>query len=287
MSDRDETDASAPDASGDATGAGQDPARDPSDFYELVRVMSVLRAPDGCPWDLEQTHMSLRRHIVEEAYEAVAAIEDGDSEHLADELGDILLQVVFQARIASEAGDFEIGDAVRSINEKLYRRHPHIFGDGEAATPAEVSERWDEIKRDERQDRGHARTLDGIAHALPALVYADKISRRAVGVGFEWETVDDVWEKVHEEIDELRATDAGTPEAEDEVGDVLFTVVNVARKMGVDPELALRSTCEKFRRRFATMEDLATDRGERLDGMGLDEMEALWRLAKGAEGSGG
>jgi tetrapyrrole methylase family protein/MazG family protein len=257
--------------------------RPPGGFDELVRIMQILRAPDGCPWDLEQTHMTLRRHMVEEAYEAVAAIENGDTAELADELGDILLQVVFHAQIATENGDFTIDDTVANIIAKLRRRHPHIFGTATADTPAEVMERWDRIKRDEKAGGG---ILDGIAHTLPALTYADKMSRRAVSVGFDWESVDGVWGKVHEEIDELKATAAGTPEAADEVGDLLFTIVNLARKLKVDPEQALRSTCDKFQRRFSHMEASAAGSGADLSAMGLDEMEALWRLAKRDERGG-
>jgi tetrapyrrole methylase family protein/MazG family protein len=247
---------------------------------ELVRIMAVLRAPDGCPWDREQTHMSLRRHLVEEAYEAVAAIEAGDDAAIADELGDILLQVVFHVQIAEEEGRFDIDDVSDAIVTKLLRRHPHIFGDASADTPAEVMERWDHIKREERPDRG---LLEGIAPTLPALTLAEKISRRAVGVGFEWETIEDVWEKVNEEIDELKSTVPGSPEAEDELGDLLFTVVNVGRKMGVDGEQALRSTCAKFVRRFSEMERIADESGCELAEMGIEDMEALWRRAKEGE----
>jgi tetrapyrrole methylase family protein/MazG family protein len=251
-----------------------------SRFDELVRIMSVLRAPDGCPWDREQTHMTLRRHLVEEAYEAVAAIESGDDAEIRDELGDILLQVVFHAQIAAEEGRFDIEDVASAIVEKLERRHPHIFADAIADTPAEVMTRWDAIKRGEKE---RASILQGIAPTLPALTYAEKVSRRAVAAGFEWETVDDVWEKVHEEIAELKATDHGTPEAEDELGDLLFTVVNVARKMGIDAEQALRMTCAKFIRRFTEMERAAASQGRDLAEMGIDEQEALWRLAKEGE----
>jgi tetrapyrrole methylase family protein/MazG family protein len=251
----------------------------PGGFDELVRIMALLRGPDGCPWDHEQTHSSLRRHMIEEAYEAVSAIESDDMPGLADELGDILLQVVFHAQIAAENGDFTIDDSIANIVAKLRRRHPHIFGTTVAETPAAVMENWDRIKRDERGGS----VLDGIAHALPALTYADKMSRRAVAVGFEWETIDDVWAKVHEEIDELKAEAPGTAEAADEVGDLLFTIVNVARKLKVDPEQALRATCDKFQRRFGQMEKAAESRGEDLAEMGIDQMEALWRLAKETE----
>lgn len=242
--------------------------------------MAVLRAPDGCPWDREQTHMTLRRNLIEEAYEAVAAIDSSDIAELRDELGDILLQVVFHAQIASETGAFDIDDVAGAIVAKLVRRHPHIFGDAVAETASDVMTRWDEIKREEKPERG---ILEGIAPTLPALVYAEKVSRRAVSVGFEWETVDDVWDKVHEEIDELKATEAGSIEAEDELGDVLFSVVNVGRKMGIDAEQALRGTCAKFIRRFGAMEAEATARGRTLEDLSLDEMEALWRHAKEGE----
>jgi tetrapyrrole methylase family protein / MazG family protein len=257
-------------------------AADTDGFEELVRIMAVLRAPDGCPWDREQTHMTLRRNLVEEAYEAVAAIEDEDVAELRDELGDILLQVVFHAQIAQEAGEFDIGDVADAIVAKLRRRHPHIFGDAIANTAEEVMTRWDAIKRQEKPERT---LLEGIAPTLPALMYAEKISRRAVGVGFEWETIDDVWAKVHEEIDELKATEPGSIEAEDELGDVLFSMVNVGRKMGLDSEQALRGACAKFIRRFGEMERTAAEQGRSLEDMSIDDMEALWRRAKEGERS--
>jgi len=251
-----------------------------SSLDELVRIMAVLRAPDGCPWDREQTHMSLRRHLLEESYEAVAAIEAGDDDELRDELGDVLLQVVFHAQIAAEEGRFDIDDVAAAIVEKLERRHPHIFGDAVADTAADVVTRWDAIKRTEKERES---ILDGIAPTLPALAYAEKISKRAVGVGFEWETVDDVWDKVTEEIAELKETSHGTPQAEEELGDVLFTLVNVGRKMGIDPEQALRMTCAKFIRRFTSMERAAAESGRDLAEMTIDEQEALWRQAKEGE----
>lgn len=257
----------------------------PGGFDELVRIMRLLRDPeDGCPWDLKQTHMSLRSHVVEEAYEVVAAIEEGDDAALADELGDILLQVVFHSQIASESGTFTIEDPIAAIIAKLRRRHPHIFGSAVAETPEAVMTNWDAIKREEKADAGRpSGVLDGIAPTLPALTYAAKISRRAVSVGFEWETLDDVWDKVHEEIDELKAEAPGTPEAADELGDLLFTVVNVARKMGVDPELALRGTCTKFMRRFGHMEAVASEAGRDLAQLDMDEMDTLWQHAKRGE----
>ena len=253
-----------------------------SPFDEFVRVIAVLRGPDGCPWDRAQTHASLRKNMIEEAYEAVAAIEADDIAELRDELGDVLLQVVLHAQIASEDGSFDIDDVASAITAKIVHRHPHIFADASAGTPDEVLAHWDRIKHAEKTEKGHA-TLDGIPHALPALMYAQKISRKAVAVGFEWETLDDVWAKVHEEIEELKATEPGSPEAVDEIGDVLFTVVNLARKQGIDAEMALRTTCEKFRTRFADMELAAQRSGKRIEELPIEEMEILWQQAKEKE----
>lgn len=252
-------------------------------FDEFVRVIAVLRSPDGCPWDRAQTHVSLRKNMIEEAYEAVAAIESGDIAEFREELGDVLLQIVLHAQIAAESGDFDIDGVASTITAKIIHRHPHIFADATAGTPDEVIAHWDTIKHAEKTEKGHG-TLDGIPDALPALMYAQKISRKAVAAGFEWATLDDVWAKVHEEINELKATEPGSPEAVDEIGDVLFTVVNLARKQGIDAEMALRQTCEKFRARFAAMESAAEREGRRIDDLSLEEMEALWQSAKAGEG---
>jgi tetrapyrrole methylase family protein / MazG family protein len=250
------------------------------DFDEFVRTIAVLRGPDGCPWDRAQDHMSLRRNMIEEAYEAVSAIEAGDDRELAEELGDVLLQVVLHAQIAADDGRFTIDDVVAGIAEKIRRRHPHVFADAEAGTPDEVIERWDAIKRDEKAGSG---VLEGIPSALPALLWAQKISRRAVGVGFEWESLEAVWEKVHEEIDELKETTPGSPEAADEIGDLLFTVVNLARKQGIDAEESLRATCRKFIARFEDMEHAAGSGGRAMNDLDITEMEELWRIAKSRE----
>ncbi len=234
----------------------------PGGFAELVRIIGLLRAPDGCPWDREQTHASLAPHLIEEAYEGAAAAESGDDPALADELGDVLLQVVLHAQIGAEEGAFTIDDVIAGIITKIRRRHPHIFGTVTAETTDEVTRNWDAIKREEKPQHG---VLGEVPDALPSLMRAQKISRRAAGVGFEWEDIDGVWAKVHEEIDELKATEHGTPEAEDELGDLLFTVVNVARKMGVDAEAALRRTCEKFSGRFEDMETAAAAAGRPLE----------------------
>lgn len=249
-------------------------------FDAFVRMIAMLRGPEGCPWDRAQDHMSLRRNMIEEAYEAVSAIESGDDGELAEELGDVLLQVVLHAQIAADESRFTIDDVIDGISEKIRRRHPHVFGDAQAGTPLEVIERWDEIKREEKAGAG---VLEGIPSALPALLWAQKISRRAVGVGFEWESLDAVWEKVHEEIDELKATEPGSPEAADEIGDLLFTVVNLARKQGIDAEEALRATCRKFIKRFEGMERDAVASGRTIDELDISEMEKLWQHAKSRE----
>jgi len=255
----------------------------PQGFDEFVRLIATLRAPDGCPWDRAQDHRSLRRHMIEEAYEAVAAIDAGDDRELADELGDVLLQVVLHAQIATDEGRFTIDEVVGRISEKIRRRHPHIFGDASAETPEQVLANWDAIKRDEKAEAG---LLDSIPRSLPALMLAQKISKRAVSVGFEWETLDDIWDKVHEEIDELKETDPGSPEAVEEIGDLLFTVVNLARKQGIDAEEALRSTCDKFSRRWGSMEACAASEGKDIAAYPIEDLERLWVVAKDEEKRG-
>lgn len=252
---------------------------------ELVRIMTVLRDPDGgCPWDLEQTHETLKPNIIEEAYEVVDAIDSGDDKELAEELGDVLLQVAFHSQMASEAGTFTIDDVADGIVAKLVYRHPHIFGDVEAGTAEETLQRWDQLKRVEKPHRVSA--LDGIPSGLPALMAAQKISRRVVALGFEWEDTDGVYAKVDEEIAELQATEKGSPEAAEEVGDLLFTVVNLARRYGVDAEQALRSMNEKFSRRWRHMEASAQRAGTPVGDLGPAGLEELWNAAKRAERDG-
>ncbi|MHB1341376.1 MAG: nucleoside triphosphate pyrophosphohydrolase [Coriobacteriia bacterium] len=258
----------------------------PGGFDELVRIIAVLRGPDGCPWDREQTHESLSKHMVEEAYEAIHAIRENDLDSLADELGDVLLQIVLHAQIGAEENAFTIDDVVAGIIAKIRRRHPHVFGTVKADTPEQVMVNWDAIKRDEKAEAAGGEPtgiVSGVAASLPALMYAQKISKRAAAAGFEWETVDDVWAKVAEEIDELKAAEPGSPEAVDEVGDVLFTVVNVARHLGIDSEEALRGTCAKFVRRFEDMESQAAESGVDIQEMDIDALERFWLEAKRKE----
>jgi tetrapyrrole methylase family protein/MazG family protein len=257
-------------------------------FDGLVEVIAKLRSPDGCPWDREQTHASIAKNMVEEAYEAVHAIETNDIAGLREELGDVLLQVVLHARIAADDGEFTIDDVVSGITAKLYRRHPHVFGDEVAGTATEVLAHWDRIKHAEKAEKARdteapAGLLDDVPPALPALMLAQKISRKAVSAGFEWASLDGVIDKLNEEVAELAATEAGSEEAADEIGDILFTVVNLARKQGIDAETALRGTCDKFRGRWGAMEEAATAQGRAVGDMTLAEQEELWQRAKERE----
>jgi MazG family protein len=249
-------------------------------FAQLVEIMARLRAPDGCPWDREQTFDTIKPYLLEETYEVLQAIDDRDWKELADELGDLLLQVVFFSQMAAEAGHFNVNDAIEAICSKLIRRHPHVFGDGDAKTSDEVLKKWDEIKATEKaRPRG---LLAGIPRALPALVEGDKIARKAAGAGFDWPGIDPVFEKLREELEELDAArkTGSQEEIEGEVGDLLFVVVNIARFLKVDPEQALRKTNTKFRRRFAHVED---GLGKPLKDATIEEMEALWQAAKKLE----
>ncbi len=250
--------------------------------------MARLRAPDGCPWDREQNFDTIKRYTLEETYEVIDAIERRDWENLREELGDFLLQAVFHAQMASEQGLFNIDDCLRSINEKLVRRHPHVFGDVEANTPDEVLKNWDEIKAQEKSEKGEtvaaASILNAVNRVQPALMEANEISKKAAKAGFEWEKFDDVVAKVEEELAELkaaRATGVAT-EVEGEIGDLLFTVVNLARWSKSDPEMALRQTNAKFRRRFSHVEKRLSEAGKSLDEASLEEMEAYWNEAKRA-----
>lgn len=251
-------------------------------FRQFVELIEALRAPGGCPWDAEQTHASIARNMVEEAYEAVHAIETNDIAALREELGDVLLQVVFQAQIASDEGAFTIDDVIAGIHSKIVRRHPHVFGDEVIADAAETLAMWDKIKQQEKAEAKKG-LLHGVPSGQPALMRAQDISRKAVSVGFEWDTVDDIVEKLEEEIAEFRAAKPGSPHAEEELGDILFTAVNLGRKQGIDAETALRRACDKFQRRWADMELTADQKGRAIHEYDIDELEALWMLAKNKE----
>ncbi len=249
-------------------------------FDEVVELMARLRAPNGCPWDREQTHRSLRTYLLEEAYEVLDAIERDDAEALKDELGDLLLQVVFHAQMAREQGRFGIDDVLTGLHEKLTRRHPHVFGEGKADTPQQVVHNWEALKAAERNERGSA--LDGVGAQLPALLEAFQLTRKAAQVGFDWEKPADVLAKLDEEVAEVRQ-EVRTNEnerLEGELGDLLFVVVNLARKLNVDPEVALRRANRKFVERFRHIEGELARQGKRPEDSTLEEMDALWDKAK-------
>ncbi len=263
------------------------PAAVGSDRFELdplVRVMARLRSPDGCPWDIEQTHATLRRYIIEEVYEVLEAIDEQDPTHLCEELGDLLLQIVFHARMAEEAGDFSMQDVVDTVTEKLIRRHPHVFGDISVQDAAEVIVNWDAIKRREKKEKAKS-ALDGVPQGLPALLRANKLQMKAAKVGFDWDDVAPVWDKVAEELAELRQSAAsGNPsEIEDELGDVAFAVVNLGRFLGVETEVALNRANNKFSRRFRQVEEMLRHQGRKWQELDLTQMDELWIAVKAEE----
>lgn len=256
-------------------------------FRRAVAIMAQLRAPGGCPWDREQTFESIRRYTLEETYEVLDAIERQDWPALQDELGDLLLQVLFYAEMAREADYFNLRDVIETLNAKLVRRHPHVFANLDSLRDsAQVLANWEAIKKTERAERGETAAnsiLDAVPRNLPALMEASKLGNRAASVGFDWLTAAPVFEKLEEEVRELRvAIESGNQANQsEELGDILFTVVNLARKLQVQAELALRSTNAKFRRRFAVMESLAGERG--LEELSADALERFWDQAKARE----
>jgi len=258
-------------------------------FERLVEIMARLRGEGGCPWDREQTFDSIKPYTLEETYEVLDAIDRRDWRGLAEELGDLVLQAVFYAQMAAEEGHFTIADALDAINAKLVRRHPHVFGDGTARTAEQVLARWNEIKQEEKRERGEEKRglLDGVLRNQPALMEAAHLSKKAAAAGFDWPDIEGVFGKIREEIAELENARAGASreEIEGEIGDLLFTVVNAARFLGVDPEQALRRTNAKFRERFAQVEGGLEERGRSFGETTIEEMEELWQQAKRKEGS--
>lgn len=258
-------------------------------FERLVEIMARLRGEGGCPWDREQTFDSIKPYTLEETYEVLDAIDRRDWRGLAEELGDLVLQAVFYAQMAAEEGHFTIADALDAINAKLVRRHPHVFGDGTARTAEQVLARWNEIKQEEKRERGEEKRglLDGVVRNQPALMEAAHLSKKAAAAGFDWPDIEGVFGKIREEIVELENARAGASreEIEGEIGDLLFTVVNAARFLGVDPEQALRRTNAKFRQRFAQVEGGLEERGRSFGETTIEEMEELWQQAKREEGS--
>ncbi len=260
-------------------------------FARLASIIEKLRAPDGCPWDREQTHASLRTHLLEEACETMDAIDGGDDAHLCEELGDLLMQPVLHAQIASEEQRFDIVDVLEGISDKLVRRHPHVFGDVIVADSGEVLTNWDAIKTEEKARRGKVETsvLSGVPGTLPSLMQALEVSKKAIKVGFEWPDMAGVLAKLHEEIAELEEEIAAQPNLKDEaaqqriaeeLGDVLFTAVNIARWRKINPELALRDTVTRFRGRFEKMELSAKRQGLKLEDLTMEQWDELWEAAK-------
>ncbi len=256
-------------------------------FENLVALQARLRAPGGCPWDREQTHHTLKTFLIEEAYEVLEALDQGDAKELAEELGDLLLQILFHADIAREAGRFDIADVISAIHDKMVRRHPHVFGTVKADTSEQVLKNWAQLKAEEKQESAPPMqlvpsVLDGIPRSLPALMEAHQLTRRAAQVGFDWETVEGIFTKLREEIAELRVAlnEADRERREEEIGDLLFVVVNLARFLGFDPEVALKHSNLKFKSRFKNMEEEATRSGQRLAQLSKEELEVLWEAAK-------
>jgi tetrapyrrole methylase family protein/MazG family protein len=263
-------------------------------FEKLAAVQARLRAPDGCPWDREQTHASLRTYLIEEAYEVLEAMESGDDAKFAEEMGDLLLQIVFHSEIAREEGRFDVSDVIREVHDKMVRRHPHVFGEKRAKDSAEVLKNWEQIKKEERIAAGKkageesngekkpASLLDGVSKALPAALEGFQLTRRAARIGFDWENVEGVFDKMSEESGELRQA-VGAKDVrrtEEEMGDLLFAAVNLARFLHVDPEIALKKANVKFSTRFRRMEELAAESGKTLADVPREDMERLWEEVK-------
>ena len=249
-------------------------------FPTLVDIVARLRAPGGCPWDREQTHDSLKRNLLEESYEVIEAIDRGDPAILSEELGDLIVQVAFHADIAQEAGEFQLEDVLRKINSKLVRRHPHVFAGGHADDTREVERNWEQIKAQERKDKGEIKSpVEGIPNDLPALAYAQLLQDRVGKAGFEWDDVSGVLDKIVEEVAEFKAA-VTTEEKVHELGDLLFSMVNLTRWAGAHAEDVLRQANQRFGRRYLSMEQLAVQRGLDFDALPLEQKEELWQEAK-------
>jgi tetrapyrrole methylase family protein / MazG family protein len=272
----------------------------PKTFADLVALMDRLRSPNGCPWDREQTYATLAPMLLEEAYEAFDALEEarlGRPDDLREELGDLLFQITFFARVAKERGEFTIDDVIEQVHEKMVRRHPHVFGDVEAGNSTEVLKNWEAIKAEEKRAKAKDASastsiLDGVSTKAPSLMEAHQISTKVARVGFDWKNVEEIFDKMHEELDELRdaiATHANTNEEEDhakvreEIGDLLFVITNIARRLNVEPEAALKLSNRKFRRRFNFIEQQLREQRRGFDDVSIADLEALWQKAKRSE----
>jgi tetrapyrrole methylase family protein/MazG family protein len=246
-------------------------------FATLVDIIAKLRAPDGCPWDRKQTHASLRENLLEECYEVLEALDEGEPEKLCDELGDLLMQIVLHAQIAAEGGEFKLGDVIKGINAKLIHRHPHIFGLKKVKNADEVAHNWEVLKGEERE--AGTSILESVPKQMPALGYSQEVQRRVAQLGFDWEDVEGVIDKLVEEVREFQQTESSQQKAE-EFGDLLFTLVNVARRQGIDTEAALREANKRFYQRFTYMEEVCRQRGVNFGDLSFDEQNKLWEEAK-------
>ena len=274
----------------------------PPTFNDLVTLMARLRSPEGCPWDREQTYATLAPMLLEEAYEAFDALEEareGRPDALREELGDLLFQITFFARVAQERGEFTVDDVIDQVHQKMVRRHPHVFADAKAGDSAEVLRNWEAIKAEEKREAGKgqnesddASILDGVSRKAPALMEAHQISTKVARVGFDWERVEDIFEKLQEEVEELRQAISTHAESEaeadhahvrEEIGDLLFVIANIARRLNVEPEAALKLSNRKFRRRFRYIEKTLREQNRKFDETTLDELESLWQAAKSGE----
>lgn len=255
-------------------------------FDDLAEIVKILRAPGGCPWDMAQTHKSIRSNLIEETYEAVEAIDTDDSELLREELGDVLLQVALHSEMERETGSFDMYDVCDEVCKKLIIRHPHVFGDKSAGNEAEALQNWDEVKMRTKQRKTQTEAMLGVSRALPSLMRSEKIQRKAAKCGFDWDSADGALDKVYEEYCELKEAvgSGGDAQREEELGDLLFAVVNVSRFIGVDSEKALYFACEKFIRRFSKVEQLAAERGIDIKSSDLKQLDSLWDEVKSTEG---
>ena len=253
------------------------------DLKKLVDIMTALRSEKGCPWDKEQTHESLKPFLIEETYEVLEAIDEGDPDKIREELGDLFFQIIFHAQIGKERKEFDINDVIRGISEKMLARHPHVFGEEQYGTSQEVTDRWEEHKKKEGKMRESI--LDGVPRELPSLLRAYRLQDRASRVGFDWNKIEDVLEKVEEEVEEFKNAlrEKGRKEIENELGDIFFALVNISRFIGINPEDALRKTISKFIKRFRHIEITAAEDGKTLTNMSLEEMDELWESAKKSE----
>ena len=247
------------------------------EFANLVKIIARLRGTDGCPWDKKQTHLSLREFFLQESYEVLEALDEADSRKLCQELGDLLLQIILHSRIASENSEFTLADVLQGINTKLVRRHPHVFGNQKVQGAEDVAHNWETLKKNEREP--DSSILDGVPRRMPALAYSQEIQRRVAQIGFDWQNLDGVIDKLAEEVRELRQS-VSLEEKADEFGDIFFTLANICRRLGVDPEASLRQANLKFYRRFKHMEKLSRKRGLDFSQLSFEEQNALWEEAK-------